>query len=96
MTDPGEGPMTGITMAELALAARNHGMPLEALRYDITPVGPAEHDLDGVRADPGLLEHGSQGGAGPLGRPHRLLQPGLADRPRVQPSPAVAGAARPW
>jgi DMSO/TMAO reductase YedYZ molybdopterin-dependent catalytic subunit len=30
---------TGITMEELALAARNHGMPLEALRYDITPLG---------------------------------------------------------
>ena len=30
---------TGITMEELALAARNHGMPLEALRYDVTPVG---------------------------------------------------------
>jgi DMSO/TMAO reductase YedYZ molybdopterin-dependent catalytic subunit len=29
----------GITMEELALAARNHGMPLEALRYDVTPVG---------------------------------------------------------
>ena len=30
---------TGITMDELALAARNHGTPLEALRYDVTPVG---------------------------------------------------------
>jgi DMSO/TMAO reductase YedYZ molybdopterin-dependent catalytic subunit len=30
---------SGITMEELALAARNHGMPLEALRYDVTPVG---------------------------------------------------------
>jgi sulfane dehydrogenase subunit SoxC len=29
----------GITMEELQLAARNHGMPLEALRYDLTPVG---------------------------------------------------------
>jgi len=28
-----------ITREELQLAARNHGMPLEALRYDITPVG---------------------------------------------------------
>jgi DMSO/TMAO reductase YedYZ molybdopterin-dependent catalytic subunit len=41
MTDPAtdEGPVTGISMDELALAARNHGMPLEALRYDVTPVG---------------------------------------------------------
>jgi sulfane dehydrogenase subunit SoxC len=29
----------GITREELQLAARNHGMPLEALRYDITPTG---------------------------------------------------------
>jgi sulfane dehydrogenase subunit SoxC len=29
----------GISMEELQLAARNHGMPLEALRYDLTPVG---------------------------------------------------------
>jgi sulfane dehydrogenase subunit SoxC len=41
MTTPAadEGRATGITMEELALAARNHGMPLEALRYDVTPVG---------------------------------------------------------
>lgn len=32
---PGEA----ITAQELALAARNHGMPLEALRYDLTPPG---------------------------------------------------------
>jgi sulfane dehydrogenase subunit SoxC len=29
----------GITLEELQLAARNHGMPLEALRWDVTPVG---------------------------------------------------------
>src|SRR6266699_2283208 len=28
-----------IGLEELQLAARNHGMPLEALRYDVTPVG---------------------------------------------------------
>jgi len=28
-----------ISVDELQLAARNHGMPLEALRYDVTPVG---------------------------------------------------------
>jgi DMSO/TMAO reductase YedYZ molybdopterin-dependent catalytic subunit len=28
-----------ITPAELRLATRNHGLPLEALRYDVTPVG---------------------------------------------------------
>jgi DMSO/TMAO reductase YedYZ molybdopterin-dependent catalytic subunit len=29
----------GITREELQLAARNHGMPLEALRFDLTPAG---------------------------------------------------------
>jgi DMSO/TMAO reductase YedYZ molybdopterin-dependent catalytic subunit len=29
----------GITLDELRLATRNHGMPLEALRWDLTPVG---------------------------------------------------------
>jgi DMSO/TMAO reductase YedYZ molybdopterin-dependent catalytic subunit len=29
----------GITRDELRLAARNHGMPLEALRYEVTPAG---------------------------------------------------------
>ena len=33
---PTEGPLT---VEELQLAARNHGMPLEALRYDLTPTG---------------------------------------------------------
>jgi DMSO/TMAO reductase YedYZ molybdopterin-dependent catalytic subunit len=29
----------GVSHEELQLAARNHGMPLEALRFDVTPVG---------------------------------------------------------
>ncbi|MEV6109826.1 sulfite oxidase [Streptomyces sp. NPDC051940] len=33
------GPDEGISAEELALAARNHGLPLEALRYDVTPAG---------------------------------------------------------
>lgn len=32
-------PETGISVEELRLAARNHAMPLEALRWPITPVG---------------------------------------------------------
>ena len=32
-------PGVDITADELQLAARNHGMPLEALRHDVTPVG---------------------------------------------------------
>jgi sulfane dehydrogenase subunit SoxC len=35
VADPGET----ISLDELQLAARNHGMPLEALRYPVTPVG---------------------------------------------------------
>lgn len=36
----GQGPTEGpLTAEELQLAARNRGMPLEALRYDVTPVG---------------------------------------------------------
>lgn len=37
LAEPGEG----INAQELALAARNHGTPLEAMRYDLTPPGPA-------------------------------------------------------
>jgi sulfane dehydrogenase subunit SoxC len=32
-------PREGFSHDELQLAARNHGIPLEALRYDVTPVG---------------------------------------------------------
>lgn len=32
-------PAEAISVEELQLATRNHGMPLEALRYDVTPVG---------------------------------------------------------
>lgn len=35
VAEPGEG----ISLDELGLAARNHGMPLEAMRYDVTPAG---------------------------------------------------------
>ncbi|KAB1144703.1 sulfite oxidase [Streptomyces luteolifulvus] len=35
LATPGEG----LGQDELALAARNHGLPLEAMRYDITPPG---------------------------------------------------------
>src|SRR6266545_6466499 len=35
VAEPGQG----ITVEELALATRNRGMPLEGLRYEVTPVG---------------------------------------------------------
>src|SRR3954465_3025842 len=50
----GTADATAVSPEELALAARNHGMPLEALAYDVTPVGM--HYLlihyDVPRADP--------------------------------------------
>ncbi len=39
MTTPNTLPTDPLSMEELALAARNRGMPLEALRYDVTPSG---------------------------------------------------------
>ena len=36
---PGTADASAISPQELRLAARNHGMPLEALAYDVTPVG---------------------------------------------------------
>jgi DMSO/TMAO reductase YedYZ molybdopterin-dependent catalytic subunit len=36
---PGVDPSGTISQAELRLAARNHGLPLEALAYDVTPAG---------------------------------------------------------
>ncbi|WP_406105922.1 sulfite oxidase [Streptomyces sp. NBC_01003] len=45
----------GITPDELALAARNHGLPLEALRYDVTPPGLhyvlVHYDIPAANAD---------------------------------------------
>src|SRR5688572_29382346 len=39
-TMPRRPPIVGrYTREEVALAARNSGMPLEALRYDVTPAG---------------------------------------------------------
>jgi DMSO/TMAO reductase YedYZ molybdopterin-dependent catalytic subunit len=52
----------GITPAELRLAARNHAMPLEALRYDLTPAGLhyllIHYDIPPVDAESFRLEVG--------------------------------------
>ncbi|MFF3768494.1 sulfite oxidase [Streptomyces sp. NPDC001922] len=52
-------PDEGITPEELALAARNHAMPLEALRYDVTPPGLhyvlVHYDIPHVPPDPWTL-----------------------------------------
>ncbi len=50
----------GISLDELRLAARNHGMPLEALRYDVTPAGLhyllTHYDIPAVDASAWRLE----------------------------------------
>jgi sulfane dehydrogenase subunit SoxC len=49
---PGTAAAAAITPEELRLAARNHGMPLEALAYQVTPVGMhyllIHYDVPGV------------------------------------------------
>jgi DMSO/TMAO reductase YedYZ molybdopterin-dependent catalytic subunit len=50
----------GISADELGLAARNHGMPMEAMRYDVTPIGMhyllTHFDIPYVDADAWRLE----------------------------------------
>ena len=50
----------GISLDELQLAARNHGMPLEALRWDVTPIGLhyllTHYDIPDVDASSWRLE----------------------------------------
>ena len=59
----------GISLEELQLAARNHAMPLEALRWEITPIGLHY-----------LLTHYDMPGF-PTRRPWRLEVDGLVGRP---------------
>jgi sulfane dehydrogenase subunit SoxC len=70
----------GITPAELRLAARNHGLPLEALRYDITPPGLhytlIHYDIPAVDAAIYVLELG-----GAVRKPLRLSLADLRERP---------------
>lgn len=71
----------GISAEELALAARNHGMPLEALRYDLTPPGLhyllVHYDIPAVDpADYSLCLDGA------VDSPLRLTFEDLATRPR--------------
>ena len=78
IAEPGQG----IGLDELALATRNHGMPLEALRYDVTPPGLhyvlTHYDIPAV--DPGTwrLEI-----AGAVERPLSLDLEELQRRPQV-------------
>jgi DMSO/TMAO reductase YedYZ molybdopterin-dependent catalytic subunit len=72
----------GITAAELRLAARNHALPLEALRYDITPAGLhyllIHYDIPAVDAAVFRLEV-----AGAVERSLSLSLEELRERPRV-------------
>ncbi|MGG8408993.1 sulfite oxidase [Streptomyces sp. 12297] len=54
----------GISAAELGLAARNHGLPLEALRYEVTPPGLhyvlVHYDIPAADADDWRLDVGGR------------------------------------
>jgi DMSO/TMAO reductase YedYZ molybdopterin-dependent catalytic subunit len=74
---------SGITLDELRLAARNHAMPLEALRWAITPVGLhyllIHYDVPLVDPETWRLEIG-----GAVERPLTLGLDELRMRPRVE------------
>ena len=78
IADPGEG----IGLDELALATRNHGMPLESLRYDVTPPGLhyvlTHYDVPAVDEATWALEI-----TGAVERPLRLGLDELRRRPTV-------------
>ncbi len=73
----------GVTLDELALAARNHAMPLEALRYDHTPVGLhyvlVHYDIPPV--DPAAFRLRIEGD---VDHPMELTLDDLAARPRTE------------
>src|SRR5262245_3695646 len=76
---PTEGPLTP---EELQLAARNKGMPLEGLRYDVTPVGMhyllVHFDIPVLDASTWRLQV-----RGNIRRPLELGLEDLRKRPRV-------------
>jgi DMSO/TMAO reductase YedYZ molybdopterin-dependent catalytic subunit len=78
VAEPGEG----VGLDELALATRNHGMPLEALRYDVTPPGLhyvlTHYDIPAVDPASWRLEIG-----GAVDRPQSLALDELMRRPAV-------------
>jgi DMSO/TMAO reductase YedYZ molybdopterin-dependent catalytic subunit len=77
MAEPGDG----ITVEELALASRNHAMPMEAMRYDVTPVGLhyvlVHYDIPDVPAEEWTLAIG-----GAVARPLLIDHAALLDMPR--------------
>lgn len=73
----------GISLEELQLAARNHGMPLEALHWDVTPVGLhyllTHYDIPAVDTASWRLEID-----GLVERPFSLTLDDLRERPAVE------------
>ena len=73
----------GISIQELQLAARNHGIPLEALRWDLTPIGLhyllTHYDIPYVDAATWRLDVG-----GLVERPQSLSLDDLRSRPAVE------------
>jgi DMSO/TMAO reductase YedYZ molybdopterin-dependent catalytic subunit len=79
--DPGRPPTEGpLTFEELQLATRNRGIPLEALRYDLTPTGLhyllVHFDIPAIEADGWRL-----GVGGRVGRPLELTLDDLRSMP---------------
>ena len=71
-----------LTAEEVHLATRNHGLPLEALRYPLTPAGPhyllIHYDIPVVDMASFAVEV-----AGRVRRPCRLTLGELRARPRL-------------
>jgi hypothetical protein len=89
IAEPGEA----ISAEELALAARNHGMPLEALRHDLTPVGLhyvlVHYDIPQIDASAWRLRVG-----GLVERDLELDLPALQRLPRRTDRSASRGSSR--
>ena len=81
MHAPAGTTLEGISQAELRLAARNHGLPLEALRHPITPAGLhyllIHYDIPAVDPAAWRLEIG-----GAVARPASLRSTTCARCPR--------------
>src|SRR4051812_19094374 len=79
---PGTADAGAISPQELRLAARNHGLPLEALAYDVTPVGMhyvlVHYDIPRVDAASWQLAVD-----GAVARPMSLALDDLRARPNV-------------
>ncbi|KQX56266.1 MULTISPECIES: sulfite oxidase [unclassified Streptomyces] len=76
------GPEEGLSAQELGLAARNHGLPLEAMRYDVTPPGLhyvlVHYDIPDTNPDGWRLTVGG-----------RVLRPLTLDMDALRARPAV-------